>query len=235
MPPIYRITSIRNLPNILKDGGLWCDRTVQQRDLAPVSIAHLHIKDRRTQKQVPCGPGGYVADYVPFYFAPRSLMLFVINRGGVEGYQGGQRPILHLVSRVEAVLEAGLLFTFTDGHAEMDISRFFTGSEDLNKIDWEIMRSHYWSDTLEDGPAGFQPTPAAGQKACRPGSARVVLLSMEHPMIVYKSDNLLQADVEALVNTVNTVGVMGKGIALQFKQLLMCPVIKLNIEFREEK
>lgn len=32
------------------------------------------------------------------------------------------------------------------------------------------------------------------------------------------SGNLLDADVEALVNTVNTVGVMGKGIALQFKQ-----------------
>lgn len=30
--------------------------------------------------------------------------------------------------------------------------------------------------------------------------------------------NLLQANVEALVNTVNCVGVMGKGIALQFKQ-----------------
>lgn len=30
--------------------------------------------------------------------------------------------------------------------------------------------------------------------------------------------NLLQADAEALVNTVNTVGYMGKGIALQFKQ-----------------
>lgn len=30
--------------------------------------------------------------------------------------------------------------------------------------------------------------------------------------------NLLDADVEALVNTVNTVGVMGKGLALQFKQ-----------------
>ena len=37
-------------------------------------------------------------------------------------------------------------------------------------------------------------------------------------MIEFKSGNLLQADVEALVNTVNTVGVMGKGIALQFKQ-----------------
>ncbi len=30
--------------------------------------------------------------------------------------------------------------------------------------------------------------------------------------------NLLEADVEALVNTVNCVGIMGKGIALQFKQ-----------------
>ncbi len=30
--------------------------------------------------------------------------------------------------------------------------------------------------------------------------------------------NLLMADVDALVNTVNTVGVMGKGIALQFKR-----------------
>jgi O-acetyl-ADP-ribose deacetylase (regulator of RNase III) len=30
--------------------------------------------------------------------------------------------------------------------------------------------------------------------------------------------NLLDADVEALVNTVNTVGVMGKGIALQFRK-----------------
>lgn len=37
-------------------------------------------------------------------------------------------------------------------------------------------------------------------------------------MIEFKSGDLLKADVEALVNTVNTVGVMGKGIALQFKQ-----------------
>lgn len=32
------------------------------------------------------------------------------------------------------------------------------------------------------------------------------------------SGNLLETNVEALVNTVNTVGVMGKGVALQFKQ-----------------
>jgi O-acetyl-ADP-ribose deacetylase (regulator of RNase III) len=34
----------------------------------------------------------------------------------------------------------------------------------------------------------------------------------------YLKGNLLEAKVQALVNTVNTVGVMGKGIALQFKE-----------------
>ncbi len=36
-------------------------------------------------------------------------------------------------------------------------------------------------------------------------------------MIEYTTGNLLDADTDALVNTVNTVGIMGKGIALQFK------------------
>lgn len=36
-------------------------------------------------------------------------------------------------------------------------------------------------------------------------------------MIIPSSGNLLTSEVDALVNTVNTVGVMGKGIALQFK------------------
>ena len=37
-------------------------------------------------------------------------------------------------------------------------------------------------------------------------------------MIRYTTGNLLEAEADALVNTVNCVGVMGKGIALQFKQ-----------------
>jgi O-acetyl-ADP-ribose deacetylase (regulator of RNase III) len=37
-------------------------------------------------------------------------------------------------------------------------------------------------------------------------------------MIHLTRGDLLKADVDALVNTVNTVGVMGKGVALQFRQ-----------------
>ena len=37
-------------------------------------------------------------------------------------------------------------------------------------------------------------------------------------MISYINTNILESESEALVNTVNTVGIMGKGIALQFKE-----------------
>lgn len=37
-------------------------------------------------------------------------------------------------------------------------------------------------------------------------------------MVKFVRGNLLEADTEALVNTVNTVGVMGKGVALMFKE-----------------
>jgi O-acetyl-ADP-ribose deacetylase (regulator of RNase III) len=36
-------------------------------------------------------------------------------------------------------------------------------------------------------------------------------------MIDYVTGDILKANAEALVNTVNCVGVMGRGIALQFK------------------
>jgi hypothetical protein len=151
MTAIYHITHLANMPNIIRDGGLWCDQVVMERRLAYVSIAHQHIKERRAQKQVPCAAGGTLADYVPFYFAPRSPMLYVIDRGGVEGYTEGQRPILHLVSSAEAVQAAGLPFAFTDGHAEMDINGFFTDLRHLTEIDWNVMQATIWRDTLQDG------------------------------------------------------------------------------------
>jgi hypothetical protein len=151
MTAIYHITHLRNLPNIIRDGGLWCDHIVSQGNLAHVSIAHQHIKERRAQKEVHCAAGGNLADYVPFYFAPRSPMLYAIHKGNVAGYQGGQAAVLHLVASAEQVEKSSFSFAFTDGHAEMNISRFFTGLRDLEHIDWKIMRETYWADTLEDG------------------------------------------------------------------------------------
>lgn len=151
MPAIYHITHIHNLPLILQHGGLWCDNEKVKRQLNPVGIAHEHIKRRRAARLVPVSRGGVLADYVPFYFAPRSPMLYSITRGQVEGYREGQSPVLHLTSSIERVAESELPFTFTNGHAEMLTSRFYEDLADLDKVDWRIMREWYWNDTPEDG------------------------------------------------------------------------------------
>lgn len=151
MTPIYHITHIANLTGIIADGGLWCDRLRAVRAAGVVSIAHQHIKERRAKRQVPVAAGGTLADYMPFYFAPRSPMLFTIHRGNVQGYTEGQRPIVHLLSTVETAVALNKAWAFTDGHAEMAISQFFADLEQLPEVvDWAIMRSQYWNDTADD-------------------------------------------------------------------------------------
>jgi hypothetical protein len=149
--PIYHITHLNNLPLILQHGRLYCNSQRAQLGIQHINIAHQTIQDRRAATRVPLPPGGVLHDYVPFYFAPRSPMLYVIHRGNVEGYTDGQFPILHLVSTAEAVQTDGLPFVFTDGHAIKAYTTFYNALTDLDKVDWQIMRAHYWHDTVEDG------------------------------------------------------------------------------------
>jgi hypothetical protein len=79
-------------------------------------------------------------------------MLYVIDKGFVEGYGGGQSEVVHLVSSAEHVEAAGLDWVFTDGHADMPpLTSFYDDFEDLNKVDWPLMNSKYWHDT-DDHP-----------------------------------------------------------------------------------
>ena len=50
-------------------------------------------------------------------------------------------------------------------------------------------------------------------------------------MIEFTQGDILKADAEALVNTVNCVGVMGRGIALQFRKAFPenFKVVKLSL------
>lgn len=150
MTKLYHITHIRNLESLIEKGGIMCDSAMNEDCIEHVGIAHRHIKERRARKCVPLNPGGTLADYVPFYFAPRSPMLYAIHTGYVEGYSEGQGTVLHLVTSVDTILTKKLPFVFTDGHAEMAISRFFQDVSDMDQVDWDIMNATYWNDTEQD-------------------------------------------------------------------------------------
>jgi hypothetical protein len=147
---LYHITHMRNLASIVENGCLLSQGEVQVSKIGFANIAHATLQDRRASTRVPCGPGGTLHDYVPFYFAPRSPMLFTIHRGNVEGYDEGQRPVLHLVTSIKSVLEAGSEFVFTDGYAIMVYTDFYIDLRDLDQLDWDVMKSRYWADTEED-------------------------------------------------------------------------------------
>ncbi len=148
---IYHITHIKNLPSILLAGGIIAKSKQEQKEINYIDIAHKNIQDRRAGIRVSCSAGGTLHDYVPFYFAPRSPMLYSISTGNVEGYQEGQNPVIYLVVEAESVA-LKIFFLFTNGHAIMTYSDFFDDLDRLYEvIDWELMESKYWFDT-EDYP-----------------------------------------------------------------------------------
>jgi hypothetical protein len=77
-------------------------------------------------------------------------MLYSIHGGHIAQYQEGQRPVVHLASSAEAIMAAGLAFTFTEGHAELAYSTFYEDLSDLDRVDWPVMKSKWWNDTNED-------------------------------------------------------------------------------------
>ena len=88
------------------------------------------IKQRRLSLPVKCHPGNCVGDYVPFYFCPRSVMLYLIYRGNHPEltYRGGQGPIIHLEADLSAVVawanENGRRWAFTLSNAGAVYTQF---------------------------------------------------------------------------------------------------------------
>ncbi|WP_449417958.1 type II toxin-antitoxin system toxin DNA ADP-ribosyl transferase DarT [Phormidium nigroviride] len=147
---IYHITHINNLESIVKADGLLACNAMYEAEAEYTNIAYESIQYRRATTRVPCSAGGVLHDYVPFYFAPRSPMLYAISMGNVEGYSEGQTPIIYLVSEAEKIADSNLHFAFTDGHPIINFTDFFDNLDYLNEaIDWEVMNARYWYDTDE--------------------------------------------------------------------------------------
>lgn len=134
---IWRIVHRDNLPWIL-DNGLHCANSGV---LSPnyVNIGNADLIDKRRHRAVPIAPGGTLADYVPFYFTPFSVMMKNIHSGwGVQ--QRRNEEIVILVSSLHHVKSLGLPFVFTNAHAYPDWADYYSDLAQLGEIDWGLLQ-----------------------------------------------------------------------------------------------
>ena len=160
-PKIYHIAHVDRLPSIVADQFFWCDREIQRRP-GGTTIGMSAIKTRRLNElRLNSHPHLYVGDCVPFYFCPRSIMLYIIWQANHPdlAYKGGQVPIVHfeadLFSVVDWAQKAGLRWAFTLGNAG---SRYFEDRSDLARlsdIKWDAIKATDWRKCKEDKQAEF--------------------------------------------------------------------------------
>lgn len=124
---IFHFTHVDTIPSIVDCGRLVCDFTART-GLMRTEVGDTDIKESRRTHVVPVGPGGQVGEYVPFYFACRSPMMFRIacdHRDGIAGrYPDGDRPLVYLATTIGLVIDSGQGWVAADGNAATTATRF---------------------------------------------------------------------------------------------------------------
>ncbi len=139
---LFHITAIANLPAICAAGALLSKNAGAAAGIDYQNIAHQGAQGARAARAVPNRPGGVVHDYVPFYFAPRSPMLFAINGGRVANCQWRQGDIVHLETTVDRVVAGDMPFVFYDRNATLAFARSFTDLARLDAVAWDLLTEH---------------------------------------------------------------------------------------------
>ena len=151
-PKIAHIVHVDRLSSIVKEGCLWCDAEAAKRSLPGTTIGIGEIKQRRMTRRLASHPTLKVGECVPFYFSPRSVMLFLIARANhpALAYRGGQGPIVHLVADLRQTVRwadgARLRWAFTPSNAGSSYFEDRCTLDDLGDIDWEAVRARDWRD-----------------------------------------------------------------------------------------
>lgn len=86
-----------------------------------------------------------VDDYVPFYFAPRSPMLFRLQKEGIAA-----KDLVYLVSSTTAIIDAGHGVVVSDGNAAHSLTSFHPVEMLDEVVDWLLMDAKMWTNTDED-------------------------------------------------------------------------------------
>ena len=146
-PRIYHICHVDRLPSVVAESGLLCDAEAARRRMRGTTIGMSGVKQRRLLSPLGSHADLRVGDCVPFYFCPRSIMLYVIHMANHEAlaYRGGQDPIIHLEADLRRTVawaekhDQRWAFTLSNAGA-----KYFEDRSDLarlHEIDWVAVKA----------------------------------------------------------------------------------------------
>jgi hypothetical protein len=137
----YRVCHIDNVPHILEHG--LCTKHHPMASQNFISIGNPDIINVRDDTRVKIEGYGNIGDYVPFYFTPKSMMLFNI----ITGFRA---PLVPKRNKQDVIIVRCLIeklsqlerFFFTDGQANVvSITEHYNNLSHLDKVDWKIIQS----------------------------------------------------------------------------------------------
>ena len=159
-PRIYHIVHVDRLGSIATD-RLWCDAKLPNRVGTGTGIGMPHLKARRLQLGLRSHAGLTIGGCVPFYFCPRSVMLYLIFMGNDPNlpYRGGQESIVHLEANLLDVVDWAdrerHRWAFTLSNASSFYAEDRCRLDQLAEIDWDAVSAAGWRHCKEDKQAEF--------------------------------------------------------------------------------
>lgn len=139
------MTHIENIPHILQHGITHSTSANANPDFVPIGDGSLIA----TRNKFLLNNGRLLGDYIPFYFAVRTPMLYVVQNGFNMVSPTPAENIVYCVCSVQKIIDLNLNFVFTDGHAVDGFSSQYTATDIQNIhtiLDMNAIKYKYWRD-----------------------------------------------------------------------------------------
>jgi ssDNA thymidine ADP-ribosyltransferase, DarT len=149
---IYHIVHWDRIRPIAAAGGLLSDVELGLANPG-TTIGMSDIKARRLRLDVTCYDDLKVGACVPFYFCPRSVMLYLLHRSNHPNlnYNQGQTPIVHLEFDLKEVREWAeaqpLRWAFTTSNAGAFYTEHYSDVAEMKNINWRSVEAANWRDS----------------------------------------------------------------------------------------
>lgn len=143
----FRLTHIDNIQYIMSHGLVRSVSTLRDENYVPIGDVQV-IQIRKDRKY----HGYCLSDYMPFYFGPRSPMLYVIQHGFNGVRKVAPENIVYCVVRIEDIIKNDVGCIFTDGHALSSLTNYY-GKNELAILDsfvkYDDVYSAYWNSEMD--------------------------------------------------------------------------------------